>query len=732
MKKITFLLMSMMVCLFANATDYYLIGDLANSWKLKDNTTKFTDAGDGSYTLDYNGTINAFNGFKINDGDWDDINNFGSNGNNIVVGTEYSMGWGSSSGNIQCSETLVNPKFTLWPETKKLLITAQTEAAVAPELYLRGDMNSWGTGAKMTEENWVYTLTGVTITAGQKFKIAAADWTNAFTTGLTNMTANTTYAGYFGGENNNMAMAETIENATITFDFNAKTIIFSVETEPEVVAPEKLYIMDYFASKYNTGVEMTKNGNVFTGVATLSKPAVSWFGTDGAVFFSTGLADSATDYSSLNSNTLYGATSTMKIEIGAEVEIIETAPDPKVTSMVNCYSWKLAAGEYKFTVDFNTMKMIVSDPNAVEPEPDYSGWYVNVFGPFNDWQNNGINPTDGVVTLEDLAIGTSVFKVKVWNGEDVWYGVNTEIVPDTPTVLTEGNEAEMTIAGAVEGDIYNVTFDCATSTLTVTKVGNVPPTPADEYTYCLHGNIQGGDWGDIEMTEKDGEWTFSGSIVAGQFGIKKMLDGEQKAWLSADGNKNVNAVGEYSVKVNGSNFENSLEGNYTFTFNPTTNKLTVTEYDGPIEETIVYGINGQIWDGSNWSKKEFVQEGDVYVLRDVNVKPGEFGIYKNVNGVQKAWYWSADKATISAKGVFSLSIEPAEGKNFMSDLNGVATFTFDPEALTLTVIYDTGVETISMEEGEAVYFNLQGQRVANPERGIYIRVIGGKAVKVIK
>lgn len=44
---------------------------------------------------------------------------------------------------------------------------------------------------------------------------------------------------------------------------------------------------------------------------------------------------------------------------------------------------------------------------------------------------------------------------------------------------------------------------------------------------------------------------------------------------------------------------------------------------------------------------------------------------------------------------------------------------------------ETGVNAI-VSEGEAVYFNLQGVRVAQPEKGLYIRVANGKAVKVVK
>lgn len=43
----------------------------------------------------------------------------------------------------------------------------------------------------------------------------------------------------------------------------------------------------------------------------------------------------------------------------------------------------------------------------------------------------------------------------------------------------------------------------------------------------------------------------------------------------------------------------------------------------------------------------------------------------------------------------------------------------------------SSVEAVEVVEGEAVYFNLQGVRVANPENGLYIKVVNGKSQKVI-
>ena len=44
----------------------------------------------------------------------------------------------------------------------------------------------------------------------------------------------------------------------------------------------------------------------------------------------------------------------------------------------------------------------------------------------------------------------------------------------------------------------------------------------------------------------------------------------------------------------------------------------------------------------------------------------------------------------------------------------------------------SGVDEVGVEEGEAVYYNLQGARVLNPERGIFVKVQNGKALKVVR
>ncbi len=50
---------------------------------------------------------------------------------------------------------------------------------------------------------------------------------------------------------------------------------------------------------------------------------------------------------------------------------------------------------------------------------------------------------------------------------------------------------------------------------------------------------------------------------------------------------------------------------------------------------------------------------------------------------------------------------------------------------TVNVSNTVGIEGIAAEDGETVWFNLQGVRVTDPQHGIYVRVAGGKAAKVV-
>ena len=71
--------------------------------------------------------------------------------------------------------------------------------------------------------------------------------------------------------------------------------------------------------------------------------------------------------------------------------------------------------------------------------------------------------------------------------------------------------------------------------------------------------------------------------------------------------------------------------------------------------------------------------------------------------------------------------------NVTVEKNGVsATYAFYLAKTTNPNNVSTGVESIEDgANGEAVYYNLQGVKVTNPDKGIYVKVVNGKAEKVI-
>ena len=56
-------------------------------------------------------------------------------------------------------------------------------------------------------------------------------------------------------------------------------------------------------------------------------------------------------------------------------------------------------------------------------------------------------------------------------------------------------------------------------------------------------------------------------------------------------------------------------------------------------------------------------------------------------------------------------------------------------SIAFAIYEDSGVETVSRDENEnaePVYYNLQGQCVNNPDKGLFIKVQGNKAIKILK
>ncbi len=175
----------------------------------------------------------------------------------------------------------------------------------------------------------------------------------------------------------------------------------------------------------------------------------------------------------------------------------------------------------------------------------------------------------------------------------------------TATVEDDGTKALKKISyNAAEG--AKVTFSNGTATYSVNATnGNVYYVESSSikdgsaytnytpttYYYRLHGNIfttgiGEGDWKTQDtMTHADGTYSFTATIKAGSFGIKRLESDQETAinggntWInSPTENVSIEKDIEYAAQIknnNGYDFSTNLNGEYTIVFNPTTMKVKI-------------------------------------------------------------------------------------------------------------------------------------------------------------
>lgn len=520
----------------------------------------------------------------------------------------------------------------------------------------------------------------------------------------------------------NWKFPETIANCVLTLDTNAKTLTAagkSVANEFTVV-----YLVGDFGGSWdetNTDKPLNATGaaNTYEGKYTLT-----------------------------------AANSYIKPKAGAQVlgatgsDLVPEMGRPYNLTAGGDKAIKLTAGTYTFTVvadqKAETGVITITKDGGDDPEPptpgnDFTGWYVNCPGEFNSWADNGIAvPESGIVNFEELPIGTGEFEIKIWDGKaDSYYANGEALVLGQEYTIGDGQGSHMTVAGATEGQKFNVSFDCNTNVIVVTSAGGDDPEPpvppVDNNTYCLHGQIAGdANWADIPMTKSDaGNWEWTGKCVAGEFGIKKNGN-----WMTGGAMNITEADKAYTVAATGANSKSTLEGNYTVSFNPTAMTLTFITYGGVIDETVTYAVRGDLATEGSWNDFAMTETDGIWtVTAEVMNTGANFGIKKMINGVQPnegGWFSGEDSNyTIANNGTYATT--DFGGTNFKFDLTAATnvTFQFNPETKELTITGLSGVEVVEAEEAAAEYFNLQGVRVANPTEGLYIVRKGNKVSKVV-
>lgn len=128
----------------------------------------------------------------------------------------------------------------------------------------------------------------------------------------------------------------------------------------------------------------------------------------------------------------------------------------------NSFSFKEAGG---FGISFDPINETV----WVVPTHDMETFYINIPGDHNSWGDTGGQFNCLGISTQTYKIGKGSFKIKVWNGQEHWYGTNGAI-EQGKWVTIEQNDGNMTIKGAQDNDSFKFEYNYYTKQLRVTKV----------------------------------------------------------------------------------------------------------------------------------------------------------------------------------------------------------------------------------------------------------------------
>ena len=199
--------------------------------------------------------------------------------------------------------------------------------------------------------------------------------------------------------------------------------------------------------------------------------------------------------------------------------------------------------------------------------------YVNIVGGFNNWGDNGKQPNaQGITVHTNLAIGTTEFKVKVWNGSENWYGTGGKIQVGVETKVN-GNVGNMTIEGATAGEMFDVQWDLANNTLLITR-------PVTEPDYYITGSFNNWDPGQAAYKlAKQSDGTYKNTTLISSLDEFVITQGDWGTKYASNGS-NIEYNTPYTTQLGAANNIAFAAGtsvsNATVTFNPTTKVVTVT------------------------------------------------------------------------------------------------------------------------------------------------------------
>lgn len=358
---------------------------------------------------------------------------------------------------------------------------------------------------------------------------------------------------------------------------------------------------------------------------------------------------------------------------------------------------------------------------------------VYLAGPFTGWSSSDANyelkdeDGDGVYTIS-LAEFSGEFKVirdGAWTSNAGKYENGV-----AQTIGEQNDNSNMSLAVALATNVvFSYKHDGGVLTVTYDG-GEVDPTV---YTYGLWGSFTSNTWGGVDLTFVDGKWVSDKVEVIyndANFGIKFMENGEQIGWLAATGDNAISESGSYAVGTSNTKNFSITPGTYTFSFDPDANVLEVVKEGEIVIDYTTWYVN-VLGEFNNWEDNGVNPNAEgISVHNDLNIGTKGFKV-KVWNGAED---WHSNGEAI-AQGEWisipynwdaNMTIAGATEEDLFTVEFNCAT-----NQIKVTKSGTVGVAEVEVAEEAAVYYNLQGVQVANPENGIFVKVVAGKATKVV-
>lgn len=256
-------------------------------------------------------------------------------------------------------------------------------------------------------------------------------------------------------------------------------------------------------------------------------------------------------------------------------------------------------------------------------------------------------------------------------------------------------------------------------------------------TLYLRGSLPG--WNASDCTD---EWKFSSEDGEHYTLTVPELSGDFKIATNTWNQYNLGSVSNVELDKEYTLTNNSMSGNINLKDNSATNatiELTLS--------TLTMKITGQggvftypdlyvVGDLTGWAEPfpadaKMERNDNVYTKKYASFPAGAFKVAADKWAPNFGAENTGDEVAVGTE--FTCANNGTDITNPTDLTNVVITFTYNREgASTLLITSDSSVEGIAVEEAAAEYYTIDGVRVANPDKGIYIVRKGDKVSKVIR